>query len=59
MLYLGGKGRDFQKLSYGSESLHMASGGLGEKFESDFADICADKFPLMSMGGRATPSSMR
>ena len=27
--------------------------GLGEMFEGDFEDMCAEKFPLMSMGGRA------
>ena len=26
---------------------------LGEMFEGDSADICAGKFPLVSMGGRA------
>ena len=26
---------------------------LGEMFEGDSADMCAGKFPLMSMGGRA------
>ena len=31
----------------------MTSEGLGEMFEGDFADTCADKFPLVSMGGRA------
>ena len=27
--------------------------GLGEVFEGDSADTCAEKFPLVSMGGRA------
>jgi hypothetical protein len=27
--------------------------GLGELFEGDSADMCARKFPLMLMGGRA------
>ena len=27
--------------------------GLGEIFEGDSADMCAGKFPLTSMGGRA------
>ena len=31
----------------------MTSEGLGEMFEGDSADMCAGKFPLMSMGGRA------
>ena len=31
----------------------MTSEGLGEMFEGDYADICAGKFPLVSMGGRA------
>ena len=31
----------------------MTSEGLGEMFEGNSADMCAEKFPLMSMGGRA------
>ena len=31
----------------------MTSEGFGEMFEGDSADICAGKFPLVSMGGRA------
>ena len=31
----------------------MTSEGLGEMFEGDFADTCTEKFPPMSMGGRA------
>ena len=31
----------------------MTSEGLGEMFEGDYADMCAGKFPLVSMGGRA------
>ena len=31
----------------------MTSEGLGEMFEGDSADMCAEKFPLVSMGGRA------
>ena len=31
----------------------MTSEGLGEMFERDSADMCAGKFPLVSMGGRA------
>ena len=31
----------------------MTSEVLGEMFEGDSADTCAEKFPLVSMGGRA------
>ena len=31
----------------------MTSEGLEEMFEDDFADRCAKKIPLMSMGGQA------
>ena len=31
----------------------MTSEGLGEMFEGDSADMCAGKFPLVSMVGRA------
>ena len=31
----------------------MTSEGLGEMFEGDSADTLTDKFPLVSMGGRA------
>ena len=31
----------------------MTSDGLGEMFEGDSTDMCAGKFPLVSMGGRA------
>ena len=31
----------------------MTSEGLGEMFEGDSADMCAGKFPIMSMGGQA------
>ena len=31
----------------------MSSKGLGEMFEGDSADMCAGKFPLVLMGGRA------
>ena len=31
----------------------MTSEGLGEMFEGDSADMCARKFALVSMGGRA------
>ena len=31
----------------------MTFEGLGEMFEGDSADMCAGKFPLVTMGGRA------
>ena len=31
----------------------MTSEGLGEMFEGDSADMCAGKFPIVLMGGRA------
>ena len=31
----------------------MPSERLGEVFKGDSADMCAGKFPLVSMGGRA------
>ena len=31
----------------------MTSEGLGEMFECDSTDMCGEKFPLVSMGGRA------
>ena len=31
----------------------MTSEGLGEMFEGDSADMCAGKFPLVSMGDQA------
>ena len=31
----------------------MTSEGLGEMFEGDSGDTCAEKFLLVSMGGRA------
>jgi hypothetical protein len=36
----------------GSETSDMTSKGLGEMFEGDSADMCAGKFPLVSIGGR-------
>jgi hypothetical protein len=50
---MSGKGGYFKKLSLGSETSDMTSEGLGEMFESDSTDTCVEKFPLMSMGGRA------
>ena len=37
----------------------MTSERLGEMFKGDSADMCAGKFPLVSMGGRADTSSVR
>ena len=37
----------------------MTSERLGEMFKGDSADTCAGKFPLVSMGGRTNPSSVR
>ena len=37
MVYLGGQRGNFQKLSLGSETLHITSEGSGEMFEGDFA----------------------
>ena len=31
----------------------MTSKRLGDMFEGDYADICAGKFPQLSMGGHA------
>ena len=42
-----------QKVDGAAETLEMSSWGLGEMFEGDFADMCAEKFPLVLMGGRA------
>ena len=47
------KKKIIKKLTYGSETLHMCSKGLVDVFEDYFADTCAEKFPLMSMGGQA------
>jgi hypothetical protein len=40
-------------LSQGSETSDMTFEGLEEMFEVDSTDLCAGKFPLVSMGGRA------
>ena len=47
--YWAEKGVMFLKLSEGSETLNMTFMWLGEMFEGDFADMCAEKFPLVSM----------
>ena len=47
------KGGYLQSYPRGSETLDMTSEGLGEMFEGDSADMCAGKFPLMSMVARA------
>ena len=49
----GEEGGISKELSLGSETLDMTSEGLGEVFEGDSEDMCAGKFPLVSMGGRA------
>ena len=41
------------KVVLGFRISDMTSEGLGEMFECDSADMCAGKFPLVSMGGRA------
>ena len=33
----------------------MTSEGLGEMFEGNFADTCAEEIPLVSMGGTSNP----
>ena len=43
MRFLGGKG--------GSETLDMTLDGLGEMFEGDSADTCAEQILLVSNGG--------
>jgi hypothetical protein len=53
MRFLGGKGGYFEKLSNGSKTSDMTSEGLGEVFDGDSADTCTEKFPLVSMWGRA------
>ena len=37
----------------------MTSEGLGEVLKGDSADMCAEKFPLVLMGGRGNLSSER
>ena len=58
MIYLGGKGGYFKKLSQVSETSDMSSERLGEMFKGDSADMCAGKFPLVLMGGGVDPSSV-
>jgi hypothetical protein len=53
MRFLVGKGGYFEKLSKGSKTSVMISEGLGEVCEGDSADTCSEKFPLVSMRGRA------
>jgi hypothetical protein len=47
---LANRGFDFKMLSYGSEIMNVNFEGLGAKFESDFADICAKNNELRSKG---------
>ena len=42
---------DLQKLSQVSENFAFGLSGLGEMSEGDFEYTCANKFPLVSMGG--------
>ena len=51
MLYVGRQRGDFQKLSSGSETLHVTSVEFGEMFEGNFADKWT-KILLMSMGAK-------
>ena len=37
----------------------MTSEGLGEVFEGDYADMCAGKFPLVSMGAERRVSRVQ
>ena len=46
-----------QKLSLGSATLHKTFEGLRGKFESDFADMIAEKSLLILMGGQPIVSS--
>ena len=39
--------------------MDMTSEWLGEMFEGDSADMCAGKFPLVSMGGPSGGSRVR
>ena len=50
---LGGSRRVFSKVFIGFQTSDMTSKGLGEMFEGDSADMCAGKFTLLSIGGRA------
>jgi CRISPR/Cas system endoribonuclease Cas6 (RAMP superfamily) len=53
LLYLGGKWGYIQKLYKGSKTAYMTYEVLGEMFKCDSANMCAGKFPVMSMGGWA------
>ena len=46
------------KGGFSTSTLVMTFEGFGEMFEDDFADMCAKTFPLMFMGGQATPANM-
>ena len=46
------KGGDFQKLAYGSETLHMTSEGCRGMFEGEFADMRADNIAHVNGGTR-------
>ena len=47
-----------EKGEFGGKSLDMTSEGWGEMFEGDFADTCAEKIQLVSMGGQVNSSSL-
>jgi hypothetical protein len=46
-------------MSYGSETSDMTSEGLGEMFEGDSAEMCAEKFSARVDGGTSGPSIVR
>ena len=56
---MGGRGGYFEKLAYGSETKDITSEGLGEISEGDFSEIYAEKYPIVSMGGRVDLSTVR
>ena len=51
MLYLRGQRGVFSKVVLGSKTLDMTFEGLGEMFEGNFADMCAEIFSIIMMGG--------
>ena len=53
MIYRVIRSKSYKQNGEGSEISDMTSEGLGEMFEGDSADMCAGKFPLVSMGGLA------
>ena len=59
MLHLVRKRGDFQKLSHSSENLCITLEGLGELFEADFNDRCANFFFAGVDGGLSGGLCMR